>query len=95
MRSKGVDPAPISTISEQMIDPNVGDNTDANPDAQSQPAAPVPPRPPARAPVRKAIEPPQTQPISLIVDAKAASNKRKLKVTRPDGTVGTFDLEYE
>jgi len=90
MREHGVDPAPVSTITEQIIDPNIADNT--NPDGQTAPPAPTAP---ARAPVRKAIEPIPPQPISLIVDAKAASNKRKLKVTRPDGTVGTFDLEYE
>jgi lambda family phage portal protein len=50
MRSKGVDPAPISSIAEQIIDPNVGDNADpSNPQGDSQQA---PPAAPTRKPVR-------------------------------------------
>jgi lambda family phage portal protein len=89
MRAHGVDPAPIATVAEQIIDPNVGDNTDPNPNNQSRPAAPTGP------PQRKAIEPAVPQALNLVIDAKAASNRRKGKITRPDGTIAQFDFEYE
>jgi hypothetical protein len=48
MRSKGIDPAPIATISEQLMT-NVGDN--ATRIRTRKAAAPIPPR----APVRKTM----------------------------------------
>lgn len=70
LRKLGIDPAPTDKVSEQLIDPNVGDNTDEGDAANSDSRPAGPAAPPAKKPVAKSLPPaasPQT--INVHVDA--------------------------